>query len=93
MLSIALPPELEYILSEQARVQGTTPELLALDSLQERFTPAAPPERAEVQDDYWNEFVGVIDSSAVFPNGSTLSEDTGRKFAEGMVEKREQGKL
>lgn len=37
MLSIILPPELERALSEQARAQGTTPELLALDSLRERF--------------------------------------------------------
>ena len=93
MLSIMLPPDLEQILSDQARAQGTTPERLALDSLHERFTPAAPPEPAALQDDYWKGCIGVIDSSEKFPQGSTLSEDCGRKFAEGMVKKREQGKL
>ncbi len=34
---ITLPPQLEAVLSEQARRRGVAPEVLALDALRERF--------------------------------------------------------
>ncbi len=40
---ITLPPQLEAVLSEQARRRGTTPEVLALDALRERFLPESAP--------------------------------------------------
>jgi len=40
---ITLPPDIEQVLVEYARKQGTTPELLALDSLRERFMPSPLP--------------------------------------------------
>lgn len=39
------------------------------------------------------EHIGVINSSEYVPGGAHLSQDCGRKFAEGMLEKRRQGKL
>jgi hypothetical protein len=38
---ITLGPELEAALNEQARRQGVTPEMLALNALRERFLAAA----------------------------------------------------
>jgi hypothetical protein len=38
---ITLTPQLEAVLSEQARRRGVAPEALALDALRERFLPAA----------------------------------------------------
>ncbi len=96
MLSITLPPELEHALSEQARAQGTTPELLALDSLRERFTNTAVSEPAQTNQtmaEYWADFIGCLHSSDFVPGGAQMSTDSGRKFAQGMVSKREQGKL
>lgn len=96
MLSITLPPELEHALLEQARAQGTTPELLALDSLRERFTNAAisePTPYHQTMADYWADFIGCLHSSDFVPGGAQMSTDSGRKFAQGMADKREQGKL
>lgn len=85
MVTITLTPELEQTVTEQAQQQGTTPELLALDALCERFTapPSAPPVvEGETMADYLKVFIGCVDSSEVYPEGSRLSENTGRKFAE-----------
>ena len=43
--------------------------------------------------DFLKDFIGCVDSSAVYPEGSRLSENTGNTFAELMVEKHQQGKL
>ena len=41
-MDITLSPELEAALSEAARRQGVSPEVLALNVLRERFLPRAP---------------------------------------------------
>jgi hypothetical protein len=38
---ITLTPQLEAVLSEQARRRGMAPEVLALDALREHFLPAS----------------------------------------------------
>ena len=43
--------------------------------------------------DFLHGYVGVIDSSEYIEGGAQLSQDTGKKFAQLMVEKREKGKL
>ncbi len=40
MIHISLPPEIEGPLAEHARRQGTTPEMLAIESLRKMFVPA-----------------------------------------------------
>ena len=42
---------------------------------------------------FLSDFIGCVDSSAAYPEGSWLSENTGRAFAERMAAKRRQGKL
>lgn len=40
---ITLTPQLEAVLSEQARQRGIAPEALALDALRKQFLPASDP--------------------------------------------------
>jgi len=103
MLTIAVTPELEQALEEQARLQGTTPELLALDSLRRQFLPgaagttpneaASEPHKGETMADFLAGYVGVLHSSEHVPGGARMSEAAGAKFAAGLEEKRRAGKL
>ena len=43
--------------------------------------------------DFFEGYVGVLHSSECVPGGAQMSQDTGRKFAEGMLKKRQEGKL
>ena len=48
MVTITLPPELEQVVTERAHGQGTTPELLAIDSLEKLYlSPAVRPDEDE----------------------------------------------
>jgi hypothetical protein len=89
MVTITLPPELEQVVTERAHGQGTTPELLVIDSLEKLYlSPAVPPvEDEKTLADYWADYIGTVDSSELVPGGANLSQNTGRKFAELMVEK------
>jgi hypothetical protein len=95
VLTITLNSELESAIEKEAKQQGTTPELLAVDSLQKLYLPAEiPATGGEVTlADYWAEYIGSVDSSEAVPGGANLSEDTGRKFADLMREKYRAGKL
>jgi hypothetical protein len=96
MVTITLTSELEKAVAEEAAQKGTTVELLTLDALQERFLRSSStkklPEGATLADAL-ADYIGAINTKVKYPGGSTLSEDTGRKFAQLMVEKRKQGKL
>ena len=96
MVTITLPTELEKAVTEEAAQKGTTAELLTLDVLQERFLrPSSTkqlPEGATLADAL-ADYIGAINTRDKYPEGSTLSENTGRKFAQLMVEKRKRGKL
>jgi hypothetical protein len=94
-MTITLPPEVETALAEQARRRGTTPELLAVDCLRQRFvTPAPPPAPAGATlAESVAGHIGVLSSGEFVPGGAHMSEDTGRKFAAGMARKREGGRL
>ena len=101
MTTITLPPEIEGPLSEEARRQGTTTDLLALDKLRALVVPADASEtnrvpegkQSETLHDFLHDFSGILDSGAHVPNAAQMSMDSGRKFAEGMVKKRQEGHL
>ena len=93
MVTITLPPELEHLVAEQAAQQGTTPELFALEKLRGLLLPSpSPTERQGSMADFFADFIGSIDSSETAPGGSDLSENTGRKFKELMLQKYREGK-
>lgn len=83
-MNITLPPDIERALIEEARRLGTTPELLVLDSLRDRFL-SSPVESMETLGetlaDRLGDLVGILHSSEFVPGGARLSEDTGEKFA------------
>ena len=96
MTTITLPPEIEETVAQQARRQGTTTELLALDVLRKTFPPAIePPERKSGTSlfDLLSDYIGTIHSGEHIPGGAQMATDSGRKFAEGMARKRREGKL
>lgn len=96
MVTITLEPVLEQIVTEQARQQGTTPELLIQNVIRQKYLPALDlesPSNGQNMADFLKDYIGCIDSSEIYPEGSYLSEDTGRKFSELLLEKRKQGKL
>lgn len=89
-MTITLPPELEGPLAEQARRQGTTPEQVAVESLRALFheTAAQPGHGEGTLFDFLAGYVGTIDGSS-----EPLSENTGRRFTEGLLKKQRLGNL
>lgn len=96
MITITLPLELEQAVTEEAAQKGIPVELLALDALHERFLrPSSAtqlPEGATLADALAG-YIGAINTRDKYPEGSSLSENTGREFGRRMVEKRKLGKL
>ena len=86
---ITLTPDIEHTLTEQAHKLGVTPEQLALDSLRERFALSDSTNTASGRQgtlgDFLQGYIGVLDSSEHVPGGTRMSEDSGRKFAEGLL--------
>ena len=96
-MTLKLTPEIEKALAEAASQQGTTPELLALDCLRERFVPSMAAELPAGQEgslaDFLAGHIGVLASGQHVPGGARMSDDAGRKFAAGLLQRRAQGRL
>ena len=93
-MNIAVPPEIESALKQQARQRGQDHEDLAVDALRERFVPVSPPADTNGSlADFLADHIGVLSSNEIVAGGSNMSEDCGKKFAEGMLAKRKQGRL
>lgn len=80
---IHLTPELEKALAERATALGTTPELLAIESLRKEFATAdkigATQDEATLYDAL-KDRIGVIDSSEFVPGGAQLSQNRAEKL-------------
>jgi hypothetical protein len=68
--------------------------------LRERFPPSGSPDGDEENGetrrslaDLLKGYVGVLHSSEHVPGGAAMSEDTGKKFAAGLLKKRNAGRL
>ncbi len=70
---IDLGPELEAALSELARRQGVAPEVLALDTLRERFL--APASTVRPLDEWERRLLGAATDCGVSLTHSILSSD------------------
>lgn len=86
-MRIELTPDLESALTDAARRQGTTPDLLAQAYLRERLEVVAEdaPENGGILADFLKGYVGVLGDDAA--EESNLAEDTGRRFTE-LLERR-----
>ena len=97
-MKITVPPDLERALATRAQQVGMTPELLALESLRERFATEADDtagvnENRRTLADLLNGYVGVLHSSEQVTGGAAMSEETGKKFTAGLLKKRTAGHL
>ncbi len=96
MLTITLPPDLDRAIREQAQERGMAPEELAVEGLRDRFlTPSSASMSAEAATmaGFLGDLIGCFDSRDIVPGGGNLSDESGRKFAEILIEKRSAGKL
>lgn len=100
-MKITVPPEIERALTTQARKCGTTAELVALDSLRERFVRGRVKRRRDEEEgngrktlaDFLKGYVGVLHSSECAAGGAQMSEQLGKKFTQALIEKRRKGRL
>jgi hypothetical protein len=99
-MKITVPPDIERVLTSRADQLGTTPELLALSSLRERFPPAEEePEEArkgqapQTMADFLRGYVGTLHSGERLPGGAGMSADVRGKFTAGLRKKRQTGHL
>jgi hypothetical protein len=91
-MTITLTPDIEKALAIEATRKGTTPEELALGCLRSSFVrqqPGTAPTQAKNLAEYLGLYIGAVSSSG----SSAMSVDTGKKFTEILLKKREQGKL
>ena len=92
MITISLPPDLEGPLTEEAQRRGTTPELLVLDSLRTLFVPTPASEEPTGENatlsDFLAGYIGTVEGSR-----EAFSDNCGQRFAEGLAEKQQRGRL
>jgi len=94
-MSIHLSPELERRIAEAAEAAGTTPDDLLEKRLSEMF-PAAQiggEDGAGSLADFLGDYIGILHSSEHVPGGANLSENTGERFTDLLVEQRANGRL
>ena len=89
MTTITLPDDLAQRLADAARIQGLTPEQLALDQLRHAFPETSTPPAEGSLYDFLKPFIGRIASGSE----TSLSQDCGERFTDGLVEKHQRGEL
>ena len=96
-MTIKLTPALESALTKQARKKGTTPEMLALDTLHTQFGISKESKTSSENHsnlaDYLSNHIGVLSSSEFVSGGAKMSENSRKKFTEGLIKKRQQNRL
>ena len=91
MTTITLPPDVEGLLIEEARRRGTTAELLAIDALRTLFASLStegPPAAGATLFDFLADCIGTVSGTT-----EALSENCGQRFAQGLREKQQRGRL
>ena len=86
MTTINLPPEIDGPLADEARRRGTTPELLAIESLRRLFACSPPPDETDTLLDYLGDYVASVEGSSEIP-----ARESGKIFEEAMVDKHRRG--
>lgn len=90
---INIPDDLALAITQHAAEEGCDPESLTLATLRERFA-SSPPATAEAAPatlaDLLADYIGQMDGREDLPDGSSLSEDSGKKFADLLARRRKQ---
>ena len=87
MTTITIPTELEAPLAAAAKQHGTTPELLAVESLRRMYAPSAGRQTSDIGGtlaEFLRGYVGAISGSS-----ESWSEKTGRRFTDVLLEERQ----
>ncbi|MBI4752875.1 hypothetical protein HY793_00670 [Candidatus Desantisbacteria bacterium] len=96
-MQVTLTHDIENVITEWAHKQGTTPEMLVINTLRERFVSPVVNrlqiEKQETLADFLVGHIGVLSSSEHIAGGARMSENCGKKFASGVIKKRQDGKL
>ncbi len=96
-MEIILTPEIEKGLVEQAEQMGISPQALALESLRRQFAVTShtdsTPATAWSLADFLGDAIGIVDSGDLIPGGGGMSVSADDLFTQGLVEKREKGRL
>ena len=87
MTIINLPPEIEESLTKEARKQGTTPELLAVDYLRKVFVPAPTDSKPADNETLYHFLLGF--SGTVNGSQEALSENCGQRFLQTLLDKQQ----
>jgi hypothetical protein len=102
LMTVYLSPELEYALFREAERRGITPSALAEELIiaqlpspaaQGDFSPSPDESPPRTMYDRWKEHLDSLPKPPADAPKTNYSQDTGRRFAEAMVEKRRQGRL
>jgi hypothetical protein len=106
-MTIELSPQLEHALSVEAERRGISPDALVAELITAQLPASNEPLAADAQStgsseelptrtmyDRWKAHLESIKADSTPRTGPTnLSQDTGRRFAELLEEKRRQGRL
>lgn len=94
-MQIQITPDLEEALIARARQSNQVPEQLALELLRQQLAAltSIPTTSPDTLAAFLADQIGVIGSGDRQPGGARLSEKTGKRFAELLGKRREQGQL
>lgn len=97
-MQITLTSDIETALIQYAQNQGVAPETLVVEILKEYFVFSLTASKSSIKDkqslvDYLENHIGTLSSSEFVPGGAQMSKNCGKKFVEGLLKKRQQGKL
>ncbi len=85
MNAIVLPTDLAISVEQAAIAKGITPELLAIETLRQRF-PSAPQTPAPLEPknlyEYLKDYIGTVNGT-----GETNSQNGGERFTDYLVKK------
>jgi hypothetical protein len=90
MTTITLTPDIEVPLVKQAEKLGTTPELLALESLRRMYSKQIPDGDSGSSDTLFDFLAGHI--GTVSGSTEAFSVNCGERFVEGLLEKQQQNR-
>lgn len=96
-MNITLTPDIEQILVEMAKKQEATVESIVLKTLREcLFHKEGKEGKLSERNnlgDMLKGYVGTIDSGEVVQGGAQMSANTGKRFADILADKQQQGKI
>ncbi len=93
-MQINLTPEIETALIKRAQRLNASPENLALELLYQQLVdwPSGQVIEQDNLADFLADHIGSIHSGDQHPGSARLSENTGKRFAEMLQQKRRQGR-